>query len=136
MSDTFSYRRQGRRPAVWLAAGCLGFVASAGMMNGAPYPLWIMWLLGGLPVVWVILTNPTDGMMIDRDALVLSPWRKPLVVPRDSIDHVRVRGQAGLRDVTLVLRSGDPIEVNPRDLPDGTKLRHAFRQFGLQVLEV
>ncbi len=118
---------------MWLAGATLGVMAATGLAHGAPYPLWVLWLGAGMPVIRVLLFDPIDGLILDRDKLILSAWKHPRTIALPDILAVRFAGRSDTAAASIVLTDGEVVDINPRDLPPAQQWRDLLKRFGIRT---
>ncbi|KPP90408.1 MAG: DNA helicase IV / RNA helicase N terminal [Rhodobacteraceae bacterium HLUCCA08] len=133
MTPIMQYRRDTRRPAIWIGAGTCALLAAYGLQQGNPWWSWATWL-APLAIFLLILTRrDVSGVWLDHDALVLSPEGEARRLPFDGIDEVELADHHESLTVTIWLHDGRMERLIADLAPPLDVLVPVLKGAGLQV---
>jgi len=126
MNTIYTYREAGRRPVTYLATAVFIAVLAAAFYHQAPWFFFPPVLLGGALLLYMLVTNPVNGLLLTDTDLVLSPWRAPRVIPLDRIARIEIIDHSDSRDLNIHLTSGEVISAASGDIPPASRFGAAL----------
>ena len=133
MSMIYSYQERGRRPITYVAAAVFCFVFGAGVYHGAPWYFCLPVVLGGAMIFYLLVKNPISGLIVQPDALVLSPWERPKSIRLAEIEKVEIVSWSDSTDMNVHLKSGETIQAFAGDIPPTEPFRAALAEVGIPL---
>lgn len=106
MTPLLQFKRDTRRPTVWLGAGSCALLAALGIQQGAPWWSWGAWLLPLAIFVFILTRRNVSGLWLDTDALVLSPEGEARRLPIAGIVAIEIVERRDTKTVTILLKDG------------------------------
>jgi len=135
MENVYEYKMRPNRKVTWFAAACIGFLFGFGLLTSDPKILGLVWGLIAVCFIWLLMKSPTAGIRVDENALTLSAWRTPRVVPLDAIQHLEIQHWTDESDVKIVFHDGNEEMIPFGDLPDMTTFSDVMIDFGVRLME-
>ena len=133
MSMIYSYQEKGRRPATYLAAAVFLVMFGVGIYHGAEWYFCLPVVLGGAMIFYLLVKNPISGVVVQPDALVLSPWQSPQSIRVAEIEKVEIVSWSDSTDMKVHLKTGETIEAFTGDIPPTEPFRVALARVGIPL---
>ena len=135
MQEVYSYRLQGRRFAVWLISIIVAMLCMLALYEKAPWFIWAIWLPSASMLLFLLIKNPTSGVRLMRDRLILSPWQKPREVMLRQIKRVVFVSWSDSTDMEIHLTDGKKLRVFSGDIPPKEPFMQKLEGLGVPVFE-
>jgi hypothetical protein len=132
---TYEYREPGRRPLTMLAFGFSIFMVWMAVQHDAPVIIFFIVVPCCAALLWMVVANPVSGLRLDSRTLTLSPWRKPEIIPLDSLERLEYTDWSEGSSLDVVLVSGEKIRVFSGDIPPIDELRAACKAHDVTLIE-
>ncbi len=84
-------------------------------------------------VLFMLVRNPVNGLLIEDGQLVLSAWRKPRRIPLRDIALVEIIEWSDSTDMKIHLGSGDVIDAFSGDIPPIDDFKAVLAQSGIAL---
>lgn len=133
MSVVYSYQERGRRPVTYVGAAVFLFVFGLGIYHGVPWYFCLPVVVGGAMIFYLLIKNPISGLILQPDALVLSPWERPKSIRLAEIDKVEIISWSDSTDMKVHLKTGETITAFSGDIPPAEPFREALAQVGIPL---
>lgn len=117
----------------YLGAAVFLFVFGTAVYHGVEWYFCLPVVAGGAMIFYLIIKNPISGVVVQPDALVLSPWQSPQSIRVADIDKVEIVSWSDSTDMKVHLKSGETIEAFAGDIPPTEPFRDALAQVGIPL---
>lgn len=133
MTPLLQFRRDTRRPAIWIGAGTCALMAAYGLQQGNPWWSWATWLAPLMIFMLILTRRNVSGLWLDRDALVMSPEGEARRFPLTGIEEVELSDDHDSLTVTIWLADGRMERLVSDLAPPLEVLTPVLKGAGLQV---
>lgn len=135
MEEVYSYRLQGRRLVVWSSAVAIAMLCMLALYEKAPWFIWAIWLPCAAMLLFLLIKNPTSGVRLMRDRLILSPWQKPREIMLKDVQRVVFVSWSDSTDMEIHTADGGKIRVFSGDIPPKEPFMSKLEALGVPVFE-
>ncbi len=136
MHEVYEFRRAPGKGAIWLGTICVVLLLTAIVFEGAEQFMWLVWVIGGVTITWMLMPKPALGVRVDDDYLIMSAWTSPRPIPLDKISHIRAQETQIETIFTLVYKDGEEEILFSGDLPDILTLSRVLALRGVPVRDL